>query len=49
MIPLWDMVHHSPEKWNPHKCSSLCRAKTVAICVILGFSDNEHSGNDFRR
>jgi len=49
MIPLWDMMHHSPEEQNPHECSSLFRTKTEAICVMLGSSDNEHSGNNFRR
>jgi len=48
MITLWDMVHHSPEEWNPHECSSLRRTKTVAIYVILGSSDSEQSCNDFR-
>jgi hypothetical protein len=43
------MVHRSPEEWNPHECSSLYRTKTAAICVILGSSDSEHSGNDFCR
>jgi len=49
MIPLWDVVHHSPEERNPHECNILCRTKTVAVCVTLGSSDNEHCGNDFRR
>jgi len=49
MIPLWDMMHHSPEEQNPHECSSLFRTKTEAICVLLDSSDNEHSGNDFHR
>jgi hypothetical protein len=29
--------------------SILRRTEMVAICVILGFADNERSGNDFCR
>jgi hypothetical protein len=49
MIPLWDVVHRSPEERNLQECSSLCWTKIVAVCELLGSSDNEDSGNDFRR
>jgi hypothetical protein len=49
MITLWDVVHLSPEEQDPHEFSSLCRTEMVAVCVILGSADNEHSGNDLCR